>query len=115
MDLDLLGGAFLKCWLPRDKQFLAKYFPTPTEKLFLSYYLHFGKISEEYNVRILYQNFIDHTGYYCSEQWFHFLLKRITAVLSSLKKAEQSMDLNEVEKIKTGKYKNVKRYNKSMG
>lgn len=100
--------------MPHEKQFLANYFKTPTERLFLSYYLHFNIIIEEYNVRTLYNNFIDHTGYYCSEQWFHFLLKRIDGILIELKTAEKKMDLDAIEEIKTGK-KKCKAYRAGSG
>jgi hypothetical protein len=105
LDLDLLGGDFLEGILPSDKQFLSKYFSSPTERLFLSYYLAFDKISKDFNIRIFYRNFIDHTGYYCSEQWFHYLLKKVKIILGALSKAEKDMNLDELEKIKTGKYK----------
>ena len=57
-DLDFLSGWFFEYEVPKDKQYLLKYFTTDLQRAFLRYYLVFGNS----------WNFVDHTGHYCSRR-----------------------------------------------
>lgn len=107
-DALLLQGKFLDDELPPELRFLSRYFTSETEKQFVFYYLSFNGIIRERGVRPFYLGFVDHTGFYCSEQWMHILVKKARKILDAFEKAKNDMDLGKINFIKDGKYKGKK-------
>jgi len=94
-DLMFLSGAFFDTEIPKDQQFLLKYFKTDLQRAFLRYYLAVEVVI----------NFVDHTGYYCSDRYLWQQQARLLNVLDAHKQAKENFDLDLVWKIESGKYK----------
>ena len=100
-DLKFLAGVFFEEELPKDRQFLFRYFRTELEKQFLRYYYCF----EEYG------QFTDHTGYYCQQRWLRILEKRLKKLVNAFVKAKQDADngmeegFKSLGQIQRGRYK----------
>jgi hypothetical protein len=106
MDLDFISGDFLYEDLPRERQYLAKYFVGPVERRFLVYYITFNKLyQKKEDFLTFYNNFISHTGHCCSTRWVRQLLARIVNIEEALDKASKDFDLSLVGMIKAGHYK----------
>lgn len=105
LDLKLLGGEFFAWNFPPEFQYLTKYFRTDLGRTFAFYYLTFSGLIELRNIKFFLDNFVDHTGFCCSEQRLRYLLKRLQYLLNAAKKAEQDFDLEAIEKIKIGKFR----------
>jgi len=90
-----LAGAFLNTEVPKEKNFLFKYFRSPLEQQFVKYYLCFGEI--EY--------FIEHTGNYCQKRWLRILQKRFDKIVVFHNQCRENMELELLEKIENGRYK----------
>jgi len=94
-DLKLVSGKFFDSVLPKDKQYLLKYFDTEVQEMFLRYYLEFGNTS----------HFTEHTGYICTKRWLRGLRSRYKKLLAARKQAQKEMDLDTLELIQMGKFK----------
>ena len=94
-DALFLAGVFFNFDVPRDKQFLFKYFRTAIEKQFVKYYLCFGDID----------NFVDHTGYFCQKRWIVMLKKRMDKILSVYREYKNNFELEKLREIESGRYK----------
>lgn len=106
MDLDFISGNFLYEELPRDKEYLAKYFDGPVEKRFLVYYLTFSSLhTKKEDFLTFYENFVNHTGHACSTRWVRKLVKRLATIEEELQAASKSFDLDKVGLIKSGNFK----------
>jgi len=97
-DLEFISGEFFDIEVPKEKQYLLKYFQTDLQVAFVRYYLVFGTI----------RNFVDHTGHYCSERMLHKLqskYRRLTEAHAAAKSelTEENMDL--LERLESGKYR----------
>lgn len=97
MDRDavLVGGEFLDALLPKDKQWLWRYFDTDLSRAFVAYYLTFGN----------YVHFVEHTGYFCTYRWRKKLKKKLVALLDAHKAAKESGDFELYAEIEMGNYK----------
>ncbi len=94
-EADFLAGIFFDFYIPREKQFLLKYFRSPLEVQFVHYYLCFGEID----------NFVDHTGYFCQKRWLRILKKRIEKLISTYDQFKKNCDLEKLREIESGQYK----------
>lgn len=101
-DLELLAAKFLTSDLPKSKEYLRKYFTGIIQERLVIYYLTFPYDGTKF--KRFYQNFIDHTGIFCSERWVYKLIDRIKKVEARLIKAEIEKDHEAVSLIKMGKY-----------
>jgi hypothetical protein len=81
--------------VPKDKQYLLKYFTTLIERQFLSYYLTCKN----------YSNFVAHTGCKCSMRWMHKMCNRIKQLEKVRTVAKNDFDLDLLTIIEKGKYK----------
>ena len=90
-----LAGLFFDFDIPRDKQFLLKYFRSPLENQFVRYYLCLGEID----------NFVDHTGFFCQKRWLRILKKRIDNLLLAHDKYKKECNLDKLMEIEIGDYK----------
>jgi hypothetical protein len=108
----LIGGNFLLTRLvrtnvyimpnlPKDKEYLKHYFKSILEKAFLAYWLSFSHIKQ--GADSFYINFVDHTGFFCDKKTFLDYLKRVETIEKMYYNSQQSMDLELVQKIVSGK------------
>lgn len=110
-DLKLLAAEFFDLEIPKDKKYLCHYFKSDLQLAFLRYYLIFENAD----------NFIDHTGYYCSTRFVHKLLKKIkllTDIHQFLKKNLNEQNMELITQLESGRYKiahNLYFLNKSKG
>lgn len=89
-----IGGLFINCDIPKEKQYLLKYFTSDIQRQFIRYMLQFGNA-----VR-----FVDHTGYYCSERWLKMLKARMRKLETIYDQAKKDFDFETVAEIEMGKY-----------
>lgn len=93
-ELIFLSGRFFEYDLPKEKQFLFKYFTTDVEKQFIRYFYCFRQ----------WEYFTDHTGLYCQQRWLKMLKHRHDQLVAVHAKAKREIDLEALAEIETGKY-----------
>lgn len=81
--------------IPKEKLYLLKYFKTPVQQCFLSYYLLHGN----------YSRFAEHTGHKCSVRWLHAMRVKMTKIENVHTTAKKNFDLDFLADIENGKYK----------
>lgn len=94
-DQDFIAGRFFETEIPKDKQYLLKYFSTPQALAFLRYYLVFRDTS----------SFTAHTGVPATKKWLvrhEALLHKLT---QAYKEAKAAFDFDLLWQIESGKYK----------
>lgn len=94
-DLDFIGRRFETYQLPKEKKYLQKYFKTPLQKAFIKYFFVFGD----------FENFTNHTGIVCQKRSLCQLQERLNILESAHKKFRTSMDLEQLAKLESGKFK----------
>lgn len=105
MDLELVGGVFLDDKsIPKNKDYLLKYFSSEPQKRFLLYYIVFGDLKDQ-NPGRFYKNFTDHTGIYCDKRVIQKWIKKIKDLEYALQAAMSNMDVELVSNIRLGKYR----------
>jgi hypothetical protein len=95
MDTLFLAGDFLGDCVPRDKQYLYRYFKTDLQKQFLRYMCVFDSL----------RYFTEHTGYVAQRRGLQVLNKKRQMIEAAHRDAKRRMDLELLEKIEKGKYK----------
>jgi hypothetical protein len=93
-ELTFLAGQFFDYELPKEKQYLLKYFRTDLDRQFLRYYFCFEQ----------YEHFTDHTGMRCQEKWLRALKKKLDHIVSVHDEAKREGKLSLLTKIESGKY-----------
>lgn len=96
-DLDFISGNFADYHIPRDKQWLLKYFTTDMQVSFLRYYLCFN------DARL----FCAHTGYFCSDRLRYRLLsryRRLTKLHEECKQSFSEQGLETLQLLESGEY-----------
>jgi len=94
-DAVFLAGLFFEYDIPREKQFLFKYFTSPLEQQFVRYYMCFGEID----------NFVDHTGFFCQKRWVRILKRRIDKILSAHEAYKNNFELDKLRELEAGRFK----------
>lgn len=97
-DLQFISGDFFETDIPKDKKYLLKYFKTDLQLAFLKYYLAFGNS----------KNFIDHTGYYCSDRYVYkqdSLIKDLMKAYADARSVFDEKHMKMVFDIEQGKWK----------
>jgi hypothetical protein len=94
-DLHLIAGNFFNFELPKDKQYLFKYFKTDIQRQFVCYYTTFETID----------NFTQHTGHISTRRWLRGLKGKLLKILELHKKSKEDMDFDTLAQIESGKYK----------
>lgn len=94
-DALFLAGVFFDYYIPREKQFLFKYFTSPLEQQFVKYYLCFGDID----------NFVDHTGFFCQKRWLRILKKRIEKIIGVHETYKKNSELDKLRELEDGRYR----------
>ena len=95
LDLALISGDFAEYSLPKQKQYLLKYFDSEIQNQFIRYYVIFGSV----------KHFTDHTGIFCKKRWLKYLVSRFHEVEAELKRAKSELDFATVALIESGRYK----------
>lgn len=96
-DLAFISGEFFDYEIPRDKQYLLKYFTTDVQVAFLRYALIFEDV----------KLFKEHTGYFCSDRLkFRFLsrFRQLTKIHNEAKSILTEESLNTIQLIESGQY-----------
>jgi len=105
MDLLFISGSFFyDDFVPREKRWLFRYFSTPHQRTFLAYYLGFSEVWK-HNPYRFYQNFIDHTGVYCTKRVIQKWIKKLRTIEGLVDTSLSKMDLTLLEIVKSGRYK----------
>lgn len=94
-DLALIAGRFLDEPVPKEKQYLYRYFKTDIQKLFARYYLDFGR----------YIHFVEHTGIYRSRRWLKRMSHRFAVVVEAYNQAKQEGDFETISEITMGTWR----------
>lgn len=94
-DLEFISGRFADLSIPKEQKFLLKYYKTDLQRAILKYYLVFGETS----------CFIEHTGYYTTKSYLYRQEQKLHVILAVHKEAKSSMNVEELWKIESGKYK----------
>lgn len=94
-DVEFIGGKFFETDIPKENQYLFKYYTTDLQVAFLRYWFFF-KCSE---------SFQDYTGFHCTNKHVQSLEARLLEVVAAYESAKKAMDLEQVWKIESGKYK----------
>lgn len=96
-DLDFVSGKFFDQEVPKSQRYLLKYFKTDLQLAFLRYYLTFHG----------HQNFVDHTGFWCSERMLWWLQAKYRLLVETYQEAKNSLTeegLEMVHLIESGKF-----------
>jgi len=94
-DLIFLSGNFDEIEIPKEKNYLFKYFRKDIQQAFIKYFFAFDS----------FDNFVDHTGFYCQTRWLRILHKKLINLEFLHKEAKNNIDLETLLKIESGKYK----------
>lgn len=94
-DLLFLAGNFDEIDLPKEKNYLFKYFRKEIQQKFIRYFFAFNS----------FDNFVDHTGFYCQTRWLKILHNKLISLESLHREAKSNVDLETLLKIESGKYK----------
>jgi hypothetical protein len=89
-DLDFISGRFFEYDVPKEKRFLLQYFKTDLQRAFLKYYMVFGE----------HRNFVDHTGYHCSQRLLFRFKARYHRLLEVYQEAKISLTEEGMETIR---------------
>lgn len=93
-DLDFVSGKFFEYEIPKDKQYLLKYFATELQEAFLRYMFVFGEWS----------CFREHTGFRARLDFLKKLEFKFVKLQEVHKKATLEFDLDLKWKIESGNY-----------
>lgn len=88
-DLDFISGKFIDYEIPKEQRYLLKYFKTDTQVAFLKYYLIFKS----------FRNFVDHTGFYCSERMLYKMQRKYKKLTNAWIKARSEMTEENMEML----------------
>jgi hypothetical protein len=95
MDLRLISGEFLDGDLSKEQRYLYKYFHTDTQKLFVRYYLSFGKTTK----------FVDHTGCYVTSRYLRKMKRLFRRLVAAHDKARTEGDFSTIALIESGNFR----------
>ena len=94
-----ISGDFFEQALPRDKEYLLKYFASRLQRQFIRYFLSFKSP----------RNFTDHTGFRVLPLWLRKLRKKVNILEAAHAKAKADPDLERgmktLAKIEGGVYR----------
>jgi hypothetical protein len=94
LELEFLSGRIFDDALPKEQVWLHKYFPSPRERAFVTYFLTFHN----------YNQFVNHTGHYFCRKALYSLRVKLQALLDVHHQAKSQMDLEKLVEIETGHY-----------
>lgn len=94
-DLIFLSGEFNDFEIPKEKNYLFKYFRKEIQQRFIRYFFAFNS----------FDNFVDHTGFYCQKRWLKMLYNKLLKLEALHKESKSVLDLDTLTKIESGKYK----------
>lgn len=92
MDAYFISGDFFDQPVPREKEYLLKYFDTKIQRQFVRYFLLFRSA----------RNFTDHTGLFVQPIWLRRLRRKLTALEDLHRKAKADFNTALVAMIESG-------------
>ncbi len=95
-NLKMIAGNFLD-ELPKDKQYLYKYFVSEIQHAYIKYCHIFGN-----EVRV--KEFMSHTGYVITYRYLVYLRKMYGKIEQAHKEAKNNFDFNMINKIENGEF-----------
>lgn len=105
-DLKLIAAEFLDDnMIPKDRLWLLKYFKNESQRRFLSYYLDFHHLRDDYSPGYFYANFVSHTGIYGTSRVLQKWAKKLRDLLSMAESASSNFDLEALELLKSGRFR----------
>ena len=94
MDAHFISGLFLSDCLPRDKQYLYRYFKTRIQRAYVRYVSVFGN----------HKFFVEHTGIPASNRSLQLLAVRLHIIEEAHRTAKSNLDLDALEQIEKGNF-----------
>jgi len=94
-DLDFIAGNFLEAEIPKEYQYLLKYFTTEVQIVFLKYWFYFFEID----------CFQAYTGYSCEDKYKKTLKRRLDKIINAYSEAKANFDIERTWQIEQGNYK----------
>ena len=97
-DLEFISGRFFHHEIPKEKQYLCKYFRSELQQAFLRYYMCFGSV----------RMFREHTGYHCNKRLLFRFKKRFHILVDAYDQAKSSLteeNMAIVFEIESGNYR----------
>lgn len=91
-DLKFVSGEFFELVLPKEKQYLLRYFDSDDQKIFLYYYHTFRRIDR----------FTEHTGLVFTSRWLKILRSRYELLEEAYDNAKEMGDFSKVAEIQQG-------------
>jgi len=91
----LIGGRFLDEPIPKEKQYLYRYFTTDVQRLYVRYFLDFGS----------YVHFVEHTGVYRSRRWCKRMKHRLEVLEKVYEEARATGDFEIISEITMGTWR----------
>lgn len=95
MDLWFISGDFFDHQLPREKEYLFRYFDTKLQRQFVRYTLLFGSA----------RNFTSHTGLRVQPIWLRKLRRKLGRLVEAHSVAKKGFDTETLAKIEQGKFR----------
>ena len=93
--MTLIGGRFLDEPIPKEKQYLYRYFTTDVQRLYVRYFFDFN----------CYLHFVEHTGIYRSRRWLKRMKHRLQAIESAYEQAREDGNFELLTEILTGSWR----------
>ena len=93
-ELGFISGSIFDINLPKEQQYLYKYFATARQRMFVKYYLTYRR----------YTRFTDHTGYACSKKWLKKLRRRLVQLERAHEEAKFRNDSATLALLESGQY-----------
>lgn len=93
-ELEFISGRIFDLNLPKEQQYLYRYFKTARQRMFAKYFLTYRS----------HARFVDHTGYSCSLKWRKHLRKRLLKLENAYKTARAEGDMATLALLESGQY-----------
>lgn len=93
-DREFIAGNFFEADIPLEKKYLFKYFTSEIQVQFVKYYLSFSD----------HENFMDHTGTYCTMTWVKKMRNTIDRLMARHARAKKDFDFKTLRDIEDGKF-----------
>ena len=93
-ELYFISGQIFDLNLPKEQQYLYRYFTTARQRQFVRYYTTYRQ----------YTRFADHTGYASSERWLKRMRRRLLELENAYRQAKSSGDFSALAQLESGQY-----------
>ena len=104
-DLLLVAGKYFEDTVPREKEYLLKYFRGELQVRFLVYFIQFCPLLEKHSANRFYTNFYDHTGMLCARKVLRRYINRYHLLEKVVQDAKIAGDMNKLSEVRSGNFK----------